>query len=63
MKLVGDNTISITDCYTIFSNLDAIRRLNEDYFATIYNHFENYSNYKVIFADVYKQVYFFKIYF
>ena len=63
MHLINQKIITISDAYTLFCNVDAIRRLNEDFFTILHNHFAQYSHYKVIFEDVKKQTYFFKIYF
>ena len=46
----------------MFSNVDEIRRLHEDFFTILYNEFVDYSHYQVLFADVLKMILFFRIY-
>lgn len=63
MSLLSRKIISQEDADIIFSNIDQIRRLNELFFATIFNLAENYTHYKIIFDKVEKEIHFFKIYF
>ena len=47
---------------TLFSNVDEIRKLHEDFFIILYNHCENYHPNRIIFADILKNILFFRIY-
>lgn len=63
MELFNSKIIPAQQVYVLFSNIDAIRKLNEHFFVILHNNFGGYWHYKVVFEDVKKQVSFFKIYF
>ena len=62
MKLLRSKMVSEESIQILFSNVDEIRKLHEDFFSTLYNHFQAYHPYKVIFADILKNILFFRIY-
>jgi hypothetical protein len=53
-NLIKRKIITPEQSQILFSNIDEIRRLNELFFATIFEQVEHYSHYKIIFADVQK---------
>ncbi len=63
MHLFNQNIITKDQSYSVFSNIDAIRKLNEHFFTIVYNNFQNYWHYKVVFEQAKKETCFFKIYF
>jgi hypothetical protein len=46
----------------VFSNIDEIRRLHEDFFTTLHNSYYPEHPYNIIFAPILKNILFFRIY-
>ena len=62
MRLLSHQILNIEECNQLFSNVDEIRKLHEDFFTTLYNHYLAYKPYLIIFADILKIILFFRIY-
>lgn len=62
MRFLSSGILNKEECRQIFSNVDEIRKLHEDFFTTLYNHYIAYKPYLVIFADILKIILFFRIY-
>ena len=62
MRLISSKILDKTESDALFANVDEIRKLHEDFFTTLYNHFLQYKPYRIIFADILKIILFFRIY-